>query len=270
VRRIVLPLLVIGLLAGGWWFLARGKGEPPTLEDFLASRRPAEGQEPSARTEGARDVALAGRGDPDGVGPPSAPSVDVRLLPRGDLVVRPVGPDGAPLPPESVNVTVEGAAQAFHAEPLGTPDYETGRWTFRSVLAGDVRVRVTGDHVQEATVLAIVPKGQAADVDVRVKPGGAVRFRVWLPGDAVPPQVTLSLLDARRQPVRAWFQARGPEMRSAPRAGTRTTLPPEGVVYGIAEGRYHLEARGPEGGADEATVDVVAGKTIDVVLRVPY
>ncbi|MHC5012549.1 MAG: hypothetical protein ACYTG6_16655, partial [Planctomycetota bacterium] len=190
-------------------------------------------------------------------------------LPRGEIKVTPRDPNGEFLSPKSLAVHIEGAPRPFHIAPTGLPDYETGTWHFRRVIAGAVKIRVTGRHLAETIVDADVPPNGVVEVDVEVAPAGALSYSVVLYSGEQPETVTLTLLDhGSGEPVRVGYQALSAESMSAERLTKEITLGPEGIVFGIRPGRYLLRATSPEGELEEADVEVEAGKTLPVEIRI--
>jgi hypothetical protein len=263
-------LLVVGAGLAVWLVGRPPRPAAPPLEDYLAPRddgpsRTAmreEGPSPGSR--------LAGRGAPPGVrGGEAAGIVRPQDLPRGGLRVQPVGEDGQVLPPSLARVEVRAIGPAFHAPPLGIPDPESGLWTFHSLIAGEVRVVVAGDHLVEASEVVEIRKDEVAEVTVTARPGGAIRYSVLLASGETPERVTLTLLEqASRRPVEARWLAHGEGFLGALRTATSVTQAPQGTVSGIPPGAYWLRATSPAGEIEEGLVEVRAGESVAIEVRV--
>lgn len=204
------------------------------------------------------------------VGPPTPVSVDPRTLPKGALEVAVAGPDDVALAVEGITVHLEPGpgSKEWTATPLLLADGALGSWSCAEVPAGPVRVRVTGDHVLETVLDTRVEAGAANSVRVQVDLGGALTYDAKLFSGEAPEQVTLTLLDARRQPVRARYQVRTQRVLTQPRSATVMTQGPQGVVFGIPPGRYTLRAVSSAEESDESEVEITPGVTVAVSLRI--
>jgi hypothetical protein len=193
---------------------------------------------------------------------------DPRTLPKGSLLVRPVGPDHEPLGDRSlrVYVTVKGDPRTRLPGPY---DEERQAWRFPDVTAGPARVRLEGDHVVGREQDVVVAASRETAVDVVLEPAGALRYDVVTYAKTRPKQVRLEVTDARGKPVRAWFQERTPRRLTQARRAEHVTQGPQGVVFGLPPGRYKLKATSIASDEwDEEEVVAQAGQTAEVTLEI--
>lgn len=271
--RVVIPLLLV-LAVGGlvWWLFGGDRQPPPDYDDYIATpERVADGPE-ELREEGRSPIRLGGRTPTRPARPrpgPRSRPLPPQEVPRGGLLVTPVGPDGETLPSSVARVHVRGVGTTFHAPPLGIPDPDTGVWTFRRIYAGDVRVVVSGEHLVDASQVVEVLEDEVAEVEISVEPGGAIRYKVVLYSGEAPEKATLTLLDHEsRRPIRVRYQARSAAAMSTLREATSITQGPEGLVSGIPPGKYWLHATSPEGEFEEGLVEIQPGETVPLEIRV--
>lgn len=263
--RLLLPIALL-LAALGVYLVLRGETgpvEPDAPSERAGRTAPAPGS-----------IELRGPApSPEAATPADAPTpvvVDPRTLPKGALEVTVAGPDDVALAVEGITVHLEPGpgSKEWIATPLLLADGALGTWSCAEVPAGPVRVRVTGDHVLETVLDTRVEAGGANSVRVQVDRGGALTYDVKLFSGEAPEQVTLTLLDARRQPVRARYQVRTQRVLTQPRSATVMSQGPEGVVFGIPPGRYTLRAVSPAEESDESEVEITPGVTVAVSLRI--
>jgi hypothetical protein len=262
-------VLIAALAAAGLaaLLLFGGERRKPSAEEALreaADRERLESAQPPPLpgTSLAPGVKVPGSDAPKPAAGPHG-SVDVRLLPKGTLVVVVVGADDQPLPVETLHVQVGPArgAREWVRAPVVTADPETKTWRADEVPAGSVEVRVSGDHVLEKAVTVQQTSEGGEPVKVQVERAGAIQYSVTLADGTVPAEITLSLLDEKERPVQARFQSRSATVLSTPRTATTVKVGPEGVVMGVRPGRYVLRATSPTENTADTKVDVVAGET---------
>lgn len=267
--RLHWPLLSAALLAAVLYLLLREDAPRPSLDDAPAVPAPAApdpGTFGGAQLTGSKPAGATAAPAPKA----SPPSIDPRTLPRGPLSVAVFGPDDRPIPSEEVRVQVGPGkgSREWHATPLLLTEPGSNVWHSTDVLAGAVEVRVTGDHLVTKSVQVKVAPGTPTDLKVHVDRAGAIAYAVTLFSGEAPEQVTLTLLDAQRKPVAAQFQVRTPSVLTTPRFSSTITQGPQGVVLGIAPGRYTLRAVTAEDEYDEAAVEIAAGATVEVNLSI--
>lgn len=267
--RLRLPFLSVALLAAALYLLLREDAPRPSLDDAVTAPAPAP-RDPDtlggAQLTGSKPAGAAAAPAPKA--PP--PSIDPRTLPRGPLSVAVFGPDDRPIPSEDVRVQVGPGkgSREWHATPLLFTEPGSNVWRSTDVLAGAVEVRVTGDHIVTKSVQAKVVPGTPTDLKVYVDRAGAIAYAVTLFSGEAPEQVTLTLLDGQRKPVAAQFQVRTPSVLTTPRFSSTVTQGPQGVVLGIAPGRYTLRAVTADEEYDEVAVEIAAGATVEVSLSI--
>lgn len=258
-RSPLVLVLVLAAAAAGYLLLAGGEEsvyEPRPLEEIgdaestLLPTNDAPGR-PRRSPEGTRPAAAKRR----------APVVvDPRTVPRGRIDVRPVGPDGRPVASKTLRVSVEPTGRPDWVSRLGQVDPETGVWSFPKTLAGEVLVHVYGDFVSDARQKAVVEANDTTQVTVRLQPAGAIRYEVELSDRTRPKEVILTLLDEAGQPVEAWYEVRAGRASGKPRRARRIKQGPQGVLFGLAPGRYRLRAALERGEGYELPVVVLAGE----------
>lgn len=260
---VVLALAAAGAAA---WLLLRS-GPPEPLGGKGALERPDATPESGGRLS---PVELSGRA-PTGTGgttsqPRGSDSIDPRTLPRGTLEVAVLGPDDQPIPSEEVRVLVEPGkgARDWYSTPLLLTEPGSNVWKHEGILAGPVRVTVSGDMVVTKVVETRVEVGTPVALKVHVDRAGVIAYAATLYSGEAPEQVTLTLLDAQRRPVSAHFQVRTESVLTQPRMASTITQGPAGVVFGLPAGRYILRAVSPSEEYDEASVDVAVGSATEV------
>jgi hypothetical protein len=263
--RNALPLvgILLAVAAGLWLFLG---GEEPSGPgpDFTTVEGAGAASDPRVlEADGTPELDASGRPRP-APPRPSPRAVDPRAVPRGSIVVRPVGADGASVPAGDLRVDVTPTGRKDWRTQVGRFDQDAGAWTFDDVLAGPVRVDVRGDLVLDATATATVKEDAPVEVEIPLRPGGAIRYDVSGSGEERPGKVTLSLLDGAERPVVAWYQVRTPRSMTQPQRVASVTQGPEGVIFGLAPGTYRLRVESEDGIHDEQDVEVVPGGTAAV------
>lgn len=263
-----LPILLILLAVGlGYWLLAGGPEDRSTdawegeaLEGPPGEDAPEAGTAPTELDVSKR----AGRKKkPERVFQPADP----RTLPKGVLVVLPVGPDLKPLMDRGLNILVTPRGQ--RATKHGVYDDDTGARRFERVIAGPVDVRVTGDHIICRTAEAVVKRDSETTFELHLEMAGAVKYDVITYAKTRPKKVLLELFDFDGQPTDAWFQERTSRAMTQPRKTKSLTLGPEGVVFGIRPGRYRMKVTSIESEEwDDAEITVEEGKTLPLSLTV--
>lgn len=267
-RRLLPPLVLLLAAVAVFLVLRPAPGPVDVADPGPAEPAPEAAPAPGLSLEGA--AAPRPAPEPAPAGPRVPTAIDPRTLPKGGLQVVVAGPDDAVLPTEGVRVHLEPApgSKAWHATPLLLADVERATWTSDDVPAGPVRVRVTGDHVVETTLDTRVEAGVTGSVRVRVDRAGLLAYEVKLYSGEAPEQVTLTLLDARRQPVRVLYQVRTQAVLTQPRAATSATQGPQGVLLGVPPGRYVLRAVSAAEEYDEREVELAAGQSASVSLSI--
>jgi hypothetical protein len=259
-----LPYALI-VLAVGLGVLVFAGGEDPQEGPDLGYEAPASGT--GGGMLEAPGLETGTRPAPEKTGRPAYKPVDPATVPRGVLEVAPQDAEGNPIPSRSLHVRVEPLGLKDWTPRLGRRDAETDTWTFPKVLAGDVRVRVWGDHVVETTVEAKVRAGQTARVVVPVALGGAVTYAVEDGSGKKPEHVTVTLRTPKGGAVDAWYQVRTSRVLTQPRRAKSLRQGPEGILFGVAPGSYRLRVENDVNEWDEEDVEIVAGKTAAVTLR---
>jgi len=261
-KTLPLLLLLLAVVLGVWLFLGREELRAPEYGlGFEEGSEPAEAAGPvsgaglgAAGLEGTTSRPRARRREP-------APYVDPRSLPRGSVIVHPLGPDLEPLEGADLRVYVEPAGRGGRPGKLGRYDKAQRTWRFENVIAGAVRVHVFGDHVADTWQPARVRAGRENHVTVHLDLAGAIHYVVTLYDKTQPKTVELTLLDFQEKPTPAWYQSRSSRHLSSPVHALKATLAPEGVVYGLAPGHYRLRAVSPNEEWDDAELDIRAGQT---------
>ena len=265
--RHLLPwaLILLAAVLGYLLFAERGDEPVPTL--------PGDGPLPAADGPADREAGTLRVAEPSEVDRRAKRAqkvwqpVDPRTLPKGSLVVQPVGPDLEPIIDRRLSVIATPKGQRVAKLPQF--DESTGAFRFPSVIAGTVRISVRGDHIVGTVTEAVVRAGREVRHEVHVQRGGAIRYDVITYAKTRPDQVLLELFDAIGRPAEAWFQARTSRTLTQPRRTKSITLGPEGVVFGIPPGRYKLKVTNIESEEwDEAEVKVEAGTTHEATLTV--
>jgi hypothetical protein len=199
---------------------------------------------------------------------PEWPVLPTDAIPRGTLEVLPLMPDGKPWPTADVRLRLDREGAAFWSTPLGSPDPETGVWTFRDLPIGRLRVTVVGAQVVETTKPAEVRTGVTDRVEVFADRGASVLYAATLYSGERPASFRLEVLAAeRRTPVRAWFEGRGPDHYTTAQPSTGGSVRAVGRVFGLAPGRYVLRATSLEGEIDEVEVTLAAGESREVEIQ---
>jgi hypothetical protein len=258
-------LLILVAAVVGYLLIADGSDEGPEspLRDDAATPDPGDASDVTPLE--APGMAVRDRPNPPKRGP--LRMVDPRTIPRGRIDVLPVGPDLTAIPSKRLRIDVEPTGRKDWAARLGRVDPATGVWAFHKILAGEVEIRVRGDHVIAKKQRAVVKADQTAQVTVRLEVAGALRYDVVLPDETRPKQVTLTLYDGRDRPVNAWFEERGHRRAGKPRFATSATQGPQGAVFGVPPGAYRLRAVSESGAWDDAEVDLVGGQTVPVTFQ---
>lgn len=265
--RTVLPWLLIVLAAVlGYWLFAGPSDPRPADYDAVD---PGEG-DPSGTGDvgaGLRGAAKA-EGGTAGARPKKAwQPPDPRTLPTGSLRVQPLGPDLQPLMQRGLSIIVTPKGQ--RRARLGHFSEEDGSWRFDRVIAGEVSIRVRGDHVVGQTVTAVVQRDRETLAQVHLEHAGAVRYDVNTYAKTRPPQVLVELFDQAGRPTEAWFQVRTSRSMTQPMLKKAHTLGPEGVLFGLRPGTYRVKATNVETDEwDDGEVTVEAGKTAALSLTV--
>jgi hypothetical protein len=263
-----LPLLLILLAVGlGYWLLAGTPEDGDPVE-----------WEGDAGMDPGEDDAADGRGDPTELDVSKRARTkarpkrvfqpaDPRTLPKGVLLVVPVGPDLKPLMNEGLHILVTPRGQ--RATKQGVYDVATGARRFERVIAGPVDVKVTGDHIICRTTQAVVKRDAETTFELHLEMAGAVKYDVTTYAKTRPKRVLLELFDFDGQPADAWFQERTSRAMTQPRKSKSLTLGPEGVVFGIRPGRYRMKVTNIESEEwDDAEITVEGGKTVPLTLTV--
>ncbi len=266
--RFLLPLLsILVLLAAGAWLLFSGDSEEPTALELGPTVAPGASREDGS-LELTSPVAPPGtRRGPKGSPEPAL--IDPRQLPVGPLEVLVLGPDDLPIPHDDLRVTVESGAgaMAWHATPLLRPDPETNIWKATDVLAGPVRVRVSGDTIVARDIDTQVTVEAGELLRVHVDRAGALEYTATRYGDEPLTEVTLTLLDATGRPVLVGYQVRTQTHLTQPQQARSISQAPQGVIFGIPPGRYTLRVTSAADESAEAEVDVESRKTLPVALQ---
>ena len=264
--RTYVPYLLI-LVAAVLGYLLLGDPGMPAPDDDLGLDGPErpEGSGP-LRVEPLEAKGLETRGDPRPRAAPDLPS-DPRKLPKGTLLVRPLGPDLLPLSDRTLRLYARPLGQI--ATKLGLYQEEAAAWKFENVVAGPVEIRVTGDYILGATEEAVVAAGRETTHEVHLEIGGAIQYDVITYEKTRPEQVRVELLDGAGKPVRGWIQERTPMRMTQPRFVDTLTQGPEGVIFGLRPGPYRVKVTSLESEEwDEATVDVAARETRPITLEI--
>ncbi|MDJ0521213.1 MAG: hypothetical protein QNJ90_03985 [Planctomycetota bacterium] len=266
--RNALPILLIVLAAAaGWWLLTGADDELPPLETSSGDQ-PSDGTDPGAmKAKGPEGLAAKGT-DPTKRRKPYRPLPDPRTLPKGSLVITMLGPDLKALDSGSLRVFIEPRTPALWRTKLPLYEKSSRTWRAKNVVAGPVRVRISGDHVVRRSVDAVVKRDRESTLSVTLDLAGAIRYDVIAYDKTRPEKVKLTLYDFQDRPVRAWYQERTSRRMTTPQEFQTAEIGPEGVVFGILPGRYRLRVVSPAEEWDDAEVDVVAGKTAKVSLEV--
>jgi len=260
-----LPTLLILLAAGaGYWLFAGqedGSSEDYDLGIESEFEGEGEGEGTAERALEATGLQTTGRRAP----PPrkTAAYVDPRSLPKGHLLVHPVGPDLEPFDGKDLRVHLTSTRGGRHSRlgKHGTWDPDKHLWLFKDILAGPIQIHIFGDHVVDTWADVRVRATRDNDVTVHLERAGAIRYEVILYDKTRPKTIELTLFDFEKKPIEAWFQSRSSRFMSSPVLSKKATLAPEGVVYGLAPGRYRLHALSVNAEWDDAEVDVQAGQT---------
>jgi hypothetical protein len=193
---------------------------------------------------------------------------DPRKLPKGVLILQPIGPDGKPLAIPTLRLFATPHGQ--RNDKLATRyDEKTGAWRFERVIAGPVHVRIFGDHIVGRTLKATVIANTETVQEVPLELAGAVKYDVITYAKTRPKRVRMELFDAHNRPTSGYFQERMLYRSNTAREAKQVEVGPEGVVFGLRPGRYRLKVTNLESEEwDEAELQVKAGTTAPVTLEV--
>ena len=262
-----LPAVLVVLAAVGGYFLLLDPGEEEVWDPDWT-----EAPEPPAPDGGMQAAGL----EAEGVAPPKGgpkkrkayKTVDPRTLPRGTLIVTPVGPDLKPIDGTYLRIYVESVRPGGFPTKLGRLDKDSGSWRFEKVRAGKVSVRLFSDHVVRKKQVVSVRAERDNQVTIEVLPAGAIQYDVILYDKTRPEKVRLQLYDWQDKPIKAWYQVRSTKSMTSPRQAMTITQGAEGVVMGLLPGRYRLRVVSENDEWDDVEVMVEAGKTHKASLEV--
>lgn len=265
-RHALSYVLILAAAAFGYLLLASGTDDDGPA-DFDADDTPAPMHEDLTTTLEAPTMPTRDRPAPPKRRPPKV--VDPRTIPRGRIDVYVVGPDLKPILDGDLRVDVEPTGRKDWATRLGQLDPKQGAWVFRKVLAGEVEIRVRGDHVISKRQIARVRADRTSEATVHVDRAGAIHYDVVLYDKTRPKQVTLTLFDWQDRPVLAWYQARSRRTSTSPTRVRTITQGPEGAVFGVYPGHYRLRAVSENNEWDDIQLELKPGQTEQVtfVLR---
>ncbi len=193
---------------------------------------------------------------------------DPRTLPKGNLVITMLGPDLKPIEASALRVYVDPGKNSTWHTKQGLWEPEKKVWRFTDVVAGQVNVRVQGDHIVARTLQTVVKKERDNELSITLDLAGSIRYDVMKYDKKRPEKVQLTLFDWEDKPVEVWYQERTSRRLTTPVPRKTVEIGPEGVVFGILPGRYKLRVVSVFEEWDEAKVDIVAGKTAEVSLEV--
>ncbi len=260
--RNALPIALILLaVAVGAWILLSSEEEPEPGA-FGSYDDPGSSDDPDLLTGGG----LKGSGPEPRKGPDRRPykPIDPRKVPRGTLDVAPVGPDLAPIPNRHLRIYVEPTTRKDWTKQLGQYDDETGVWTFKNVLAGEVEVRLFGDHVIATKQKAEVSANGRSRVQIHVELAGAVLYQVKLRDGTEPKDVKVTLFNLDDEPIAAYHESRSARRITTPRVAKTSVQGPRGAVFGVPAGSYRLRVDTDDHGYVDTGVAVQLSETAEV------
>jgi len=265
--RTYLPWLLILLAVGlGYWLFAT---DPSDREPAFDVGGEFEG--PDASTPRGTGLRGAAKGDRGGSRPKTPKKVwhpaDPRTLPKGDLLLQPLGPDLEPIIDRGLRLVLKPRGQ--RVSRLGRFVEETGATRFKDVIAGEVTVRISGDHIVGRTVTTTVTRDEETPFEVHLERAGAVRYTVTTYAKTRPAKVRVELFDAAGRPAEGWFQVRSTRSLTQPRKVRALDMGPEGIIFGLRPGAYRVKVTHIETDEwDDGEVVIAAGKTETLNLEV--
>ena len=244
-----LPWIFLAALLGAVAWVALWPGDEGSVEPIPGVEHGSASGDPSGSITaggGLRGTGITPPAPRAGPTPrPSPTDVDPKDIPRGTLEVLPLGPDNLPISSSELSMRLEPVGRPFYAQPLAIPDPETMVWVYRDVPAGRMKLYVTGDHVLETEMDAVIEAGKVQSVKVHVDRAGAVSYRVVLYSGEQPEEATVTLLDAHDRPVKARYQVRTEKVLTQPQTVTTMKQGPDGIILGVPPGRYRLKGVSP-------------------------
>lgn len=196
---------------------------------------------------------------------PRQPTYDE--LPKGELRVRVLTPDGEKVSTRDVRLRLERMGAAFSHGHVALRDIETETFRYPALVIGKLRVYAEGDHVREGVVEAEVLENRVVEAEVVVEPAGAIHYVASYFDGRQPESVKLTLRrKGEDRPVQATYQVRTPETLTTPRRERTWTQGPDGLILSLAPGTYVLEAVAPDNAATDQTIEVRSGETVDLEL----
>lgn len=194
--------------------------------------------------------------------------IDPRTAPRGDLHIRLVDAAGEPIDTNDVRLDLDWIGRVGQPAPLARRNIETRVWSFIQVPTGPVRVRVRGAYVLDVAIDTVVQVEAQPVLDVRVRPGGAVRFEVANSMGEPPESISIEVLDTQLQVVEAWYESSANHRVGTVHRARRAQVGHAGRIFGLAPGRYRIEVESAAGGRADETIDVEPGRLVEAKLLV--